>query len=62
MATRKNFRDRIKRRKEQATERQEARNKYGDNAQLNKLTQAGHTMCREWRRLFTKLYKESKEV
>lgn len=51
MATRFMFKDRIKRRQEEAAERQEARNKRGDAGQLDKLNKLGYTAKRERARL-----------
>lgn len=54
MASRRNFRERIQIRQQQATERQEARNARGDAGQLDRLNKLGYTAQRERARLARK--------
>jgi len=51
MPTRKNFRDRVKKRREEAVARQEARSERSNKQQLNLLIKRGHGDCKEARRL-----------
>lgn len=51
MATRTNFRDRVEKRQQEATERQAAREKRGDKGQLDRLDKLGYTATRERARL-----------
>ena len=51
MPTRKNFRDRVKKRREEAVVRQEARSERTDKQQLNLLIKRGYGGCKEARRL-----------
>ena len=51
MPTRKNMRDRLKKRREEAVTRQEIRNERTDKQQLNLLIKRGHGNCKEAKRL-----------
>jgi hypothetical protein len=52
---RSNFPKRIEQRQAEAKARQEARDKRGDKAQLNKLRRLGYGECKEAKRLEAKI-------
>ena len=51
MPTRKNFKPRLKKRREEAETRQEARSKRSNKQQLDLLIKRGHGNCKEARKL-----------
>ena len=56
MATRKNFRERKQKRREEALSRQADRDERSDREQLDRLFALGHARCKEFDRLCDRIH------